>query len=100
MYFFLQGVVVGLDNLDAVIQIIRETSNHAAATKALVKGNVLEIFFGRVTFPQSELLWLWALGATRGQIVLFTYGTVARKQCLVCCSRVIRVRVRVSPLYI
>jgi len=25
--------------LDAVIQITRETSNHAAATEALVKGN-------------------------------------------------------------
>jgi DNA gyrase subunit A len=37
--YFLQGIVVGLDNLDAVIQIIRETSNHAAATEALVKGN-------------------------------------------------------------
>jgi len=33
-----EGIVVGLDNLDAVIQIIRETTNHAAATKALVKG--------------------------------------------------------------
>ncbi|CAN6322188.1 unnamed protein product [Urochloa humidicola] len=32
-----EGIVVGLDNLDAVIQIIRETSNHAAATEALVK---------------------------------------------------------------
>ncbi|KAK3148964.1 hypothetical protein QOZ80_3AG0210980 [Eleusine coracana subsp. coracana] len=32
-----EGVVIGLDNLDAVIQIIRETSNHAAATEALVK---------------------------------------------------------------
>ncbi|XP_066340967.1 probable DNA gyrase subunit A, chloroplastic/mitochondrial [Miscanthus floridulus] len=34
---FLQGIVIGLDNLDAVIQIIRETSNHTAATGALVK---------------------------------------------------------------
>ncbi|KAG2544958.1 probable DNA gyrase subunit A, chloroplastic/mitochondrial [Panicum virgatum] len=33
-----EGIVVGLDNLDAVIQIIRETTNHAAATEALVKG--------------------------------------------------------------
>ncbi|KAL6894322.1 hypothetical protein ACP4OV_008420 [Aristida adscensionis] len=33
-----EGIAVGLDNLDAVIQIIRETSNHAAATEALVKG--------------------------------------------------------------
>ncbi|CAL4919724.1 unnamed protein product [Urochloa decumbens] len=32
-----EGIVVGLDNLDAVIKIIRETSNHAAATEALVK---------------------------------------------------------------
>ncbi|PUZ36416.1 hypothetical protein GQ55_9G036200 [Panicum hallii var. hallii] len=32
-----EGIVVGLDNLDAVIQIIRETSNHAAAAEALVK---------------------------------------------------------------
>ncbi|GJM97030.1 hypothetical protein PR202_ga13925 [Eleusine coracana subsp. coracana] len=32
-----EGVVIGLDNLDAMIQIIRETSNHAAATEALVK---------------------------------------------------------------
>ncbi|OEL20914.1 putative DNA gyrase subunit A, chloroplastic/mitochondrial [Dichanthelium oligosanthes] len=32
-----EGIVVGLDNLDAMIQIIRETSNHAAATEALVK---------------------------------------------------------------
>ncbi|KAL6636683.1 hypothetical protein ACP70R_024255 [Stipagrostis hirtigluma subsp. patula] len=32
-----EGIVVGLDNLDAVIQIIRETSNHSAATEALVK---------------------------------------------------------------
>ncbi|KAF8748266.1 hypothetical protein HU200_013011 [Digitaria exilis] len=32
-----EGIVVGLDNLDAVIQIIRETSNQAAAIEALVK---------------------------------------------------------------
>ncbi|KAF8708556.1 hypothetical protein HU200_029927 [Digitaria exilis] len=32
-----EGIVVGLDNLDAVIQIIRETSNQAVATEALVK---------------------------------------------------------------
>ncbi|WVZ61007.1 hypothetical protein U9M48_010948 [Paspalum notatum var. saurae] len=32
-----EGIVVGLDNLDAVIQIIRETSNHTAAKEALVK---------------------------------------------------------------
>lgn len=31
-----EGIVIGLDNLDAVIQIIRETSNHTAATRALV----------------------------------------------------------------
>ncbi|XP_066365402.1 probable DNA gyrase subunit A, chloroplastic/mitochondrial isoform X1 [Miscanthus floridulus] len=32
-----EGIVIGLDNLDAVIQIIRETSNHTAATGALAK---------------------------------------------------------------
>ncbi|KAL5209965.1 hypothetical protein ABZP36_005588 [Zizania latifolia] len=32
-----EGIVIGLDNLDSVIQIIRGTSNHAMATESLVK---------------------------------------------------------------
>uniref|UniRef100_J3LU26 DNA topoisomerase (ATP-hydrolyzing) n=2 Tax=Oryza brachyantha TaxID=4533 RepID=J3LU26_ORYBR len=32
-----EGIVVGLDNLDSVIQIIRGTSNHAMATESLIK---------------------------------------------------------------
>ncbi|PWZ52160.1 putative DNA gyrase subunit A, chloroplastic/mitochondrial [Zea mays] len=32
-----EGIVIGLDNLDAVIQIIRKTPNHTVATGALVK---------------------------------------------------------------
>ncbi|XP_037436785.1 probable DNA gyrase subunit A, chloroplastic/mitochondrial [Triticum dicoccoides] len=32
-----EGIVIGLDNLDAVIQVIRETSNHTVAKEALAK---------------------------------------------------------------
>uniref|UniRef100_A0A0D9W0M1 DNA topoisomerase (ATP-hydrolyzing) n=1 Tax=Leersia perrieri TaxID=77586 RepID=A0A0D9W0M1_9ORYZ len=32
-----EGIVIGLDNLDSVIQIIRGTTNHAMATESLIK---------------------------------------------------------------
>ena len=38
---FFQGIIVGLDNLDAVINMIKETSSNAMATAALVKGRNL-----------------------------------------------------------
>ena len=50
LIYFLQGIVIGLDNLDAVIQIIRETSNHTAATRALVNGNILQFYYDMFFF--------------------------------------------------
>jgi DNA gyrase/topoisomerase IV subunit A len=41
----LQGIVIGLDNLDSVIQTIRETSNHTMAKESLAKGNVFNFSF-------------------------------------------------------
>ena len=41
----LQGIVIGLDNLDSVIQIIRETSNHTMAKESLAKGNFFYFSF-------------------------------------------------------
>lgn len=35
---FFQGIVIGLENLDGVIHIIRETSSHAMASVALMNG--------------------------------------------------------------
>ncbi|KAG2534324.1 hypothetical protein PVAP13_9NG060900 [Panicum virgatum] len=58
-----EGIVVGLDNLDVVIQITRETSNHAAATEALVKGfglsekqadALLDITLRKLTFLERK----------------------------------------------
>lgn len=37
-FFCPQGIIVGLDNLDAIINIIRETSGNKVATAALGKG--------------------------------------------------------------
>jgi DNA gyrase subunit A len=42
-----EGIVIGLDNLDSVIQIIRGTSNHAMARESLIKGNVFQLYFCR-----------------------------------------------------
>lgn len=41
VFHFFQGIIVGLDNLDAVIDIIKENSSIAMATAALVKGRNL-----------------------------------------------------------
>lgn len=38
VFMCLQGIIVGLDNLDGVIHIIKEMPSHATASAALMKG--------------------------------------------------------------
>lgn len=40
---YTQGIVVGLDNLDEVIRVIREASSNTAASAALRNGKLLFI---------------------------------------------------------
>lgn len=41
-----QGIIIGLDNLDGVIDIIKETSSNTMATAALMKGNIFYVLLG------------------------------------------------------
>lgn len=38
-FLFAQGIIVGIENLDAIIRTIKETPNNKAASTALQNGN-------------------------------------------------------------